>query len=255
MNQNERLLSDKLANLLNQRAQLRNELNGSGMGQNPPEARVYGQGGTSSSLNTGAATSVVAPGSIENVSGIIPPGSSSPISDALRSFLPPELRPSNVGKISETAWPYIFPINFALGTNPTLTSATSQLQTIQVPKDAGFLLLGLSVSSDDATQAGLFGPFQLTIKDNQSAQQFTDNPVPLQHLPFRGRRKLFPTPMYFAPSATISVTLSTWLSLGQSISATGSGNIQISLHGLLTGNTGDNENLSKVFSDWTEGAV
>lgn len=170
------------------------------------------------------------------------------LQEALARFLPPELMPSNVGKISETAYFYLEPANFDFGVNPTLNSFTVQQVNITIPKDGGFLLLNTTVSGNDFSPAGLGGPYTILIKDNQSAQQFMDNPVPLQMLAYKSKMRQMVTPMYFAPSATISITIGTWLPQGVFTDTIGSGKLQVLLTGLLTNVTSDQSNLSNVYS-------
>ena len=244
MNVRETQLAHQLSLELEKRNQLRRQeqsLRGMGMG-----TKVLGN----DQQGILAQTPYTLPPTIQNPCSIVPGNGCPPnaLRDSLEKFLPPELMPGNVGAISQSAWFFLMPANFTFGTNPVLTSAVTQTVNLTVPKDGGFLLLNTCVAADDFSPAGLGGPYQVLIQDNQSAQQFMNNPVPLQMFAYKSYERQMVTPMYFAPSATIGVTVNTWLQRGVNVPTVGSGNIQILLIGLLTYINGDSDVLSNVYS-------
>lgn len=210
-----------------------------------------GQTATASAAGTNTCQTVTIPQAIANPCSAAPSSTCYPnaMRLALQAFLPPELMPSNVGNLSEVAWLYQIPFNFAFGLNPTLSSATFQQQNVQIPQDGGFLALMLSVAGDDFSPACMGGPYTVNLTDAQSAQQFMNNYLPIRMLAYKSHMSLMVTPMYFSPSATITAKMSTWLPQGQNMTTFGSGNLQVLLTGLMTAHTGDQDIMSNVYSN------
>ena len=153
--------------------------------------------------------------------------------DSMGSFVPPHLMPGNVGPLNCVVWPFWFPVNFDFGTNPTITGGqTSQTQTFQVTQEASILLIGVARQADAYSTAGHLGPWNITIRDNQSSRQFNDTPVPIQMISYAaGLPTQLPTAMLLMPNATIAVVMSNWLPAGFAQTTVGSGAHQFSFFG------------------------
>lgn len=152
---------------------------------------------------------------------------------SMGSYIPPHLMPGNVGPLNSVLWPYWFPVDFDFGADFTIVGGqTSQVQNFRVDQEAAILLVGVARQADSYTTAGHLGPWQLTIRDNQSSRQFNDSPIPIQMISYAaGQPTRLPTAMLLMPNATIACTLSTFLPLGVNQPTTGSSHQQFSFFG------------------------
>lgn len=219
MNAREMQASEELSSLLDYRDQLRSQENSGGFAS-PGNGQGFSAGGPQVSS----------------------------LRQILSGFLPKGMMPGNVGDRSQTAWMYTMPADFAFGTNPLLAPSTSKTVNLQVPSDGGFILLGASVTGDDFSDACLGGPYNVLVQDNQSNQMFMNSPVPIQTLAYRSAEMQLEAPMYFAPSATIGITVSTWLAAGTTMATTGSGNMEVLLYGLLTNVQASNDLMAAILA-------
>lgn len=166
----------------------------------------------------------------------------------LSRILPPFMMPGNVGEENGMAWMFFETVEFDFGANPILNSATFAQNSFQVTAEASFLMLSLSVAADDFSFAGLGGPYQVTIRDNQSSRQFNDLPIPIQNLSHNSCPRLFPTPLLFNPNASVNLELSTWLQAGDgNIATNGSGHLEFMIGGLRLRNEDADKVLSNIF--------
>lgn len=149
----------------------------------------------------------------------------------LKSFLPSRLVPGNVGGINTVVWPFWLTLDFDFGTNPSLTSTSEVMETVQVTQEAAMLVTEISRVSEAATTAGDLGPYTVSFRDRQSTRQFQDRAIPLQAIGSKSYATRFPTAMLIMPNAFLEVTMGTWLAAGETQNTTGSGKHQISLHG------------------------
>ncbi len=165
----------------------------------------------------------------------------------LAQILPPHLMPQNVGDIDMVAWPFYYAFDLDFGDNPTLTNLSRQTAAIQVSQEAGFLLIGLSQNFQGETEAGPLGPYQITIRDNQSTRQFNDLSIPIQAIGSNSNPTVLDTPLLFYPNASITIEATTWLSSTESLVTVGSSQMQIMAYGVRIRLDDANSVLSTVF--------
>lgn len=154
--------------------------------------------------------------------------------NSLGEFIPPHLMPGNVGPLNTVVWPYWFPVDFDYGTNYTILGGGQDLQTqnFQVDQEAALLLIGITRQADTYGTAGHLGPWNITVRDNQSSRQFNDIPVPIQQISrFGGQPTQLPTTMLLMPNAIIQVQLNSWVPAGTSQATTGSSHQQFNFFG------------------------
>lgn len=154
------------------------------------------------------------------------------LKDQLRTLLPTELQPRNLGGYTESAWPFWYPLDFDFGTDPTLTSETRQEQSVQVSQEAAFILTTLSLDAADNDNAAYRGPYQVTIRDAQSSRQLNDNPIPIQMIGTNSNPTKLHTGYLFMPNARIRMEVSTWIPAGTTMPAQGDGRFQFLLSGI-----------------------
>ena len=153
---------------------------------------------------------------------------------ALQEYLPPHLMPGNVGGINCVTWPFWFQVDFDFGLNPSIIGGniTQQTQNFQVTQEAALLLLGVSRTANAYNTGGHLGPWNLTIRDNQSSRQFNDTPIPIQMLSTAsGRPTKLPVAMLMMPNAIVSCVMNNWLPAGTIQAGVGSGVHQFSFFG------------------------
>lgn len=152
---------------------------------------------------------------------------------ALGQYLPPHLMPGNVGGFNCVTWPFWFSVNFEFGDDPVIQGGiTRQIQTFQVTQEAALLLIGVSRQADSYNTAGHLGPWNITIRDNQSSRQFNDGPIPIQMISAKGGLPTkLPICMLFMPNAIVSCEMGNWLPQGVSMPSTGSGSHQFTFFG------------------------
>jgi len=152
----------------------------------------------------------------------------------LAQVLPLDLMPGNVGPLNSVAWQQWEPAEVNFGTDPLLSSSSIQQTNFRVDQDGAFLMLGILVTGDTMRGgAGLDGPYQVTIKDQQSTRTFNDAPIPIQQLAnSRMFPRKFPTPLLFYPNAYVQFIVTTWLQEGDTMATTGSGRLQFNPFGV-----------------------
>jgi hypothetical protein len=170
---------------------------------------------------------------------------------ALSEFIPEHLMPGNVGAYTSVVWPFWFPVDFDFGTNPLIQGGglTTQVQNFQVSQEGAILMIGISRQADSYSTSGHLGPWTLEIRDNQSARQFNDRPLPIQMISDgRGRPSKLPIAMLLMPNALISVTMSNWLPQGFNQATVGSGHHQFAFFGYRVRIEDAEKVLSTVYS-------
>lgn len=170
---------------------------------------------------------------------------------SLKEFIPEHLMPGNVGAFTSVVWPFWFPVDFDFGTNPTIQGGgiTQQIQNFQVTQEGAILLIGISRQADSYSTSGHLGPWTVEIRDNQSARQFNDRPIPIQMIADgKGRPTKLPIAMMLMPNALIQVTMSNWLPGGVVQNTTGSGHHQFAFFGYRVRIEDAEKVLSTVFS-------
>ena len=150
----------------------------------------------------------------------------------LKQFLPKRMQPGNVGDYDNVVWPFWFPLDFDIGTDPVINSNLLFQKFTQITADGAFLLLSISLDAASVSESGLLAPLQVDIRDNQSSRQFNDRPIPIQNFGTNSRPAYLPTPYLFQPNATIQMNLTSWIPKGINMSTTGSGVFQFLLGGL-----------------------
>jgi hypothetical protein len=168
---------------------------------------------------------------------------------ALGSYLPPGLMPGNVGSLNSVVWPFWFTVDFDFGTDYTLVGGTTnQTQNFQVTQEAAILLVACARQADNYDLSGHLGPWNITIRDNQSSRQFNDTPVPIQQISYAaGLPTKLPTAMLLMPNASISVVMTTWLPQGVSMPTTGPTHQQFSFFGYRVRIEDSDKVMSSVF--------
>lgn len=160
----------------------------------------------------------------------------SSIKDVMKGILRPDLVPGNVGHLNEVTWSFYHQIDFNLSELngwPTFTRASSQTRSFQVSQESAVLLTGVSRHANDYSVAGDLGPWLMEIRDRQSSRFFNNSPIPIQTIAQKGYITPLPVSMLVMPNAFIDVTMSNFLSDGDSQTAIGeiSGIHQFSFHG------------------------
>jgi len=141
----------------------------------------------------------------------------------LNRVLPKHLVPSNVGELNQIMFPHWYEVEFdTIGTNPNFDNNTRFSKYFQVSTEFGFLLCSVSRTFKDVGLAGALAPLQITIRDNQSARQFNDRPIPIQHIGYHGKPTMLDTPMLIMPKVSITVELTSWIPSGL-MASTGDG--------------------------------
>lgn len=172
--------------------------------------------------------------------------------NALYSFLPASLRPTNVGNIMKSTWHFQEVVNFDLTETvdwPNITSNTQQSRSFQVTQEAAFLFMGVSRHANDYNDAGDLGPLTIEFRDRQSSRFFNDRPIPIQQIAQKGYVTYLPIPMILLPNAFFELTMASNLDAGVTQATPGgsTGKHQFTLHGYRV-RVEDAENvLSTIF--------
>lgn len=173
------------------------------------------------------------------------------LSANLKSFLPKQFVPGNVGHINKVSWDFSFSVDFNLSQTPdwpNYTSNTRQTNSFQVTQESAFLLMAMSRHCNDYLDGDL-APLTIEIRDRQSSRFFNNFPTPLQMYGQKGYPTIFPTPMFLPPNAFYDVTIGTSLADGVSQNTQGgsSGIIQVSFHGYRVRVEDADKVLSSIF--------
>ena len=163
----------------------------------------------------------------------------------LDKILPKHLSPKNIGEYNEVMWPFWYGFEFDFGTDPTYTSLTRKIESIQISQESAFLLTTISRAHDSRGGAGQNAPLQFTLRDNQSSRQFNDKPLPIQMIGTTGDLTHLDTPLYIRPNASLSLELTSWLPTD--FATIGSGKHEIMVHGFRIRNEDANKVLASIF--------
>lgn len=153
---------------------------------------------------------------------------------SLGEFVPPHLMPGNVGPLNCVTWPFWFPIDFDYGDSYTIKGGGIDIQnkTFQVTQEAAILLVAMTRQADTYGTAGHLGPWNITIRDQQSSRQFNDTPIPIQQISrVGGLPTQLPTAMLLMPNAQIQVQMNSWIPAGTNMVTVGSSHQQINFFG------------------------
>lgn len=154
------------------------------------------------------------------------------LESSLRRVFPPELRPTNVGEITNIAWDFMIPVDFDFGQNPVFTAATRQERVFTVSQEAAFIVNEISVAFGDNSGASFRAPLAVNILDVQSGRLLNDNPIPIQALGRLSNPSVLPTGYLIMPNGRIKLEMSCFLEDGVSMPTIGEGTLQVMLHGL-----------------------
>lgn len=135
------------------------------------------------------------------------------LKDQLNETLPSYMIPSNVGGIDSVQWPFLFSIDFDLGTDPAFNFSLRQTRSFQVTQEAGFLIMSISHYALNSSE-NRYAPLELDIIDRQSSRRFMNSAIPVQTLGYLGLATVLPTPMLVMPNAGLDLTLSSMINTG-----------------------------------------
>lgn len=170
----------------------------------------------------------------------------------LRSFLPKEMVPKNVGHKNHVAWPFYYQVDFDLSETtdwPDLNSGTRQTRSFQVSQEAAFLITAVSRHANDYSDAGDLGPLNIEFRDRQSSRFFNNEPIPIQMIGQKGYYTYIPVPMLVMPNAFMDVIMATSLDDGVTQNTPGSatGIHQFTFHGYRVRVEDAKKVLSSIF--------
>jgi hypothetical protein len=160
-------------------------------------------------------------------------------------IIPKHLSPKNIGNYHEVMWPFWYNFEFDFGIDPTYTSLTRQVQSIQISQESAFLLTTISRAHEDRSSAGQNAPLQMTLRDNQSSRQFNDKPIPLQMIGTTGDLTHIETPLFIRPNASLSIEMTSWLP--GDFATTGVGKHEIMIHGFRIRSEDASKVLASIF--------
>jgi hypothetical protein len=135
----------------------------------------------------------------------------------LRSFMPIEQIPTNVGRLETVLWPKWYQVDFLpsdnaiFGTNPTYSPNILIRKSFRTVQDAGFLLLGLARNYSTNDSAGKGAPLEFLLRDDQSMRQLGNNPSAVQCLGSKATLTNLSVPYYLPSNASVSIELSTFI--------------------------------------------
>jgi hypothetical protein len=135
----------------------------------------------------------------------------------LRSFMPIDQIPTNVGRLETVLWPKWYQVDFlptdniVFGTNPTYTPYLNIKKSFRTVQDAGFLLLGIERNYNTNDSAGKGAPLEFLLRDDQSMRQLGNNPTCIQNLGSKGQLTNLSVPYYLPSNASVSIELSTFI--------------------------------------------
>jgi hypothetical protein len=154
-------------------------------------------------------------GSLEGISNSNTPQEN--LLEFLKSFMPEELIPTNVGKLENVLWPFHYEVDFSdaddamFGNNPTYTRYARVGKNFKTLQDSAFLLIGMSRNFNTHGSAGKGAPLEVTLKDSQSARQLNNEPFNVQFMGANSVMTKFPAPYFVSPTGTMRVELSTFI--------------------------------------------
>lgn len=162
----------------------------------------------------------------------------------LSQILPDHLVPKNIGKLSEIMHPHTYEVEFdySSGTDAIFPSQGSKTNFFKVSSEKAFLCKSVQRTFAHEGLGGFQAPLQATFRDPQSARQFMDKPIQLQHIGYRGNKTCYPMPMLIMPNADFEVELSSILSTDVTI-PNASGKISL----VFSGYRIETENAGEVF--------
>lgn len=119
---------------------------------------------------------------------------------------PDMLRPTNIGKYDEVAWPFFYTLKFTLPSGPDNINISnfSETKAFQVSQEGAFVLTSI--------ESNLILPFSannlaINIRDRQSTRQMSEQKIPLIILANPKGLEL-PVSQIFFPNTFVEVTLS-----------------------------------------------
>lgn len=146
--------------------------------------------------------------------GLTPNGAGNALKGNMDTALPPELRPGNLGNLSNVIWPFFFT---TFGQNPAqpavqLIPGTSQTVSFVVTQEAAFVMTQLVkvvhidvggpakstyLDPDDFdVSASNANGLSVVMRDASSTRDFMQNPIPVDSIGDPGNPTVFPTPMW-----------------------------------------------------------
>lgn len=136
----------------------------------------------------------------------------------LRSFMPIDQIPTNVGRLETVLWPKWYQVDFLptdnaiFGNNPTYTPYLNIKKSFRTVQDAGFLLLGMSRNYNTNDSAGKGAPLEFLLRDDQSMRQLGNTPSCIQSISGNsGTITNLSVPYYLPSNASVSIELSTFI--------------------------------------------
>lgn len=169
------------------------------------------------------------------------------LKSTLKSILPANLVPGNVGEYSSITWPFWYQADFDFGVNPSFTQNTRQVQSFQNTQEAAFLFMSVARSHNGYDNASALAPLQIEMRDRQSSRQFNDRPIPLQMIGRRNHQTVLPTPLLIMPNAFLDVTATSFVPAGNTMASTGTGKFQLSFFGYRIRVEDADKVLSSIF--------
>lgn len=156
---------------------------------------------------------------------------------AMATFLPQQLVPTNLGGLNTVAWQFQFTVDFDLSQTPVwqtqvgltgngaISSFTRLTESFQVTQEAAFLMMGIMRHANDYNDAGDLGPLTFEFRDAQSSRYFNNEPTPIQMFGQKGYMSYMAVPMILMPNARFEITLGCNLDQGitQQVPADASG--------------------------------
>jgi hypothetical protein len=132
----------------------------------------------------------------------------------LKSCLPKELVPSNIGELEQVVWNFEIPmtLSFVNGSDSIILGNGKIYELIeQIGQESCFILTGISRVFESQGIAGNGLPVKFLIRDRQSTRQIMDKPISLAHVPHSGKVLKLATPYLFMPNARVAVEISSML--------------------------------------------
>jgi len=135
----------------------------------------------------------------------------------LRSFMPIDRIPTNIGRLETVLWPKWYQVDFLptdnaiFGVNPTYTPYLNINKSFRTVQDAGFLLLAIGRNFNTNDTAGKGAPLEFLLRDDQSMRQLGNEPAAIQNLGSLSTPSEITVPYYLPSNASVSVQLSTFI--------------------------------------------
>jgi len=172
-------------------------------------------------------------GSLKNISSSNTPQEN--LLAFLKSFMPQELIPTNIGLLENVLWPMYYEVDFTeaddamFGNNPTYNQFAQVKKSFKTIQDSAFLLLGVSRNFNTHGSAGKGAPLEITLRDSQSGRQLNNAPVCVQFIGSNSIMTRFPAPYFVAASGSVQVELSSFVE--NDVVLAGDGNQQFTFYG------------------------